>query len=133
MRRTIVALTVCSVVALLGACSDTDEDPIGDECAKRCTIDSKHACYSKTINGVPAQTQCINDCKSLSGAAEKDPKYYAGCGLCVATTFGYSLKTDPPCDTKPNDPQCCYGRTYKGPTDKECISKCFEPDGGAAY
>ena len=133
MRSYPAVLTICCLVVLLGACSDIDEDPIGDKCAEKCTIASTHACYTKKINGVPAQQQCLNDCKSLAGAAEKDKKYWPGCGLCVAGTFSYSVKTDPPCDKTPSDPACCYGRMYKNPTDKECISQCFEPDGGPAF
>lgn len=133
MRTLHAALTVCCLVALLGACSDIDEDPIGDKCAEKCTIESTHPCYSKTNNGVPAQQQCLNDCKSLSGALEKDSKYWPGCGLCIAGTFTYSVKTQAPCTKTSTDPNCCYGRMHKYPTDPECVSKCFEPDGGPAY
>ncbi len=133
MTTRFVALTICGLLALLGACSDTDEDPIGDKCAQRCTIASTHSCYTKKINGVPAQQQCLNDCKSLSGALETNKAYESGCGLCVAGTFTYSVKTDPPCDKNPSSADCCYGRTHKKPTDPECIHKCFEPDGGPSY
>ena len=132
MRTLFVALTVCGLVALLGACSDIDEDPIGDKCTEKCTITSTHPCYTyKHADGVPAQQKCLNDCKSLSGDAEK--KHWPGCGLCVAETFTYSVNTAPPCDKDPSASTCCYGRKFTGPSEKPCISRCNEPDGGAAY
>ena len=129
---TIVALIACGLLLVGPACSDEDEDFIGDKCLEKCQITSSHACYKTLISGASAQSVCLNKCKQLAGAADKPP-YISGCGMCIADSFDYALKTDPPCDKNPNDPSCCYGPTHKSPNDKECVTKCFEADGGPAY
>jgi hypothetical protein len=125
--RIITLAVVATVLLSVVACSDEDTkgQEIIDTCKAKCAITTAStACKTN-------QTKCDADCRRLSNIAESN--YYPGCGLCIAKTFIYQVKTDPPCDTNPTDPTCCWGVSNKKPEDTECRASCFEPDGGGAY
>lgn len=132
MKKSLLLATALLAFALFGACSGDDENPVNDKCAEVCAIDANHPCYNKwTPSGVNMADECMNKCKVLANQAERTGQ--SGCGLCIAGTFQYSVKTTAPCSATSTDPNCCYGVINKSPTDKECISACFEPDGGMAW
>jgi hypothetical protein len=117
--------------ALLGlvACSDSDDkgQEIKDTCKAKCAITAKLPPSCKA-----QQVPCENACKTL--ALEKAEPLWPGCGLCVAKTFKWLYKEDPPCDKNPADPQCwCNYQGIGSPNDQECRASCSEPDGGGAY
>lgn len=136
MRSLLIPL-LAGVVSLSPlSCSDESNDPIGDRCVAICTINNTHHCFTATLldtttgQTASAMTFCINLCKQASGNANK--KYgRAGCGLCLANSFSYQLKTDAYCTTGQPDPTCCYGpKQGATATDSTCGPLCLEPDGG---
>ena len=111
MRYLPIILLSC---ALLMACSDDDGETIEDVCNARCEKDkAKCITYYNT---------CLSWCKTK--ATDANMKYIAGCGMCVAKSFGYYFD--------PSTGQC-LGPQFKTATDKSCIPSCFLPDGGAGY
>jgi len=126
----IITLVVI-VTALLGlvACSDPDDQgqEIKNTCAAKCAItaDLPPSCKAQQVG-------CDSACRALANKAESD--FYPGCGLCVAKTFKWVYKEDPPCDKNPADSQCwCNYQSIGSPSDPACRASCFEPDGGAGY
>lgn len=130
MRTILVVLCACGLV--MAACSDPEEDPIGDKCAESCALSGSHPCAGKTYKDKPIQQACIDECKSRSVSVEKNPDFEDGCGLCVAASTTYTYKKDPPCDTNPKDTTCWCAPTFANPK-VECAASCYEPDGGPAY
>lgn len=130
MRKFFVFL-VASTVLLVVGCSGDDEDPVPAACDNACNVASSHPCARKTnALGETTVEECKTKCKAL--AAQAEAKWLSGCGVCIASTFGYATKKDAPCDKDPSNPVCCYGVSFESATDKTCLSKCFEPDGGYA-
>lgn len=120
------------VIALIlvipaAGCSD-DVDPIDDKCATACKVESTMPPACANI-----EQRCVADCTKLSRDADRDPQYISGCGECVAESFKYAYKTDPPCDKNPADPACWCDTQHLAPGDPECLARCFEPDGGIGY
>jgi len=134
MRAHIASLLVAALFVLAPGCGDDNADPIGDACNKACELAQTSPCYNaKNPQDRLWREVCLADCKKLGGEAEKSDKYIAGCGTCVAETFFYSVKTDPPCSATSTDPTCCFGSLHKAPESPECGKRCLEPDGGVGY
>jgi hypothetical protein len=122
MTKAIYPLLTLGVISLM-ACSKDDEDPLSSACNSTCAVESTHPCAAQ-------QAKCISDCLAYANQVQKEYNSTA-CAVCIAKTSSYSVKDG--CTT--GGAECCWGpvplqRPEQVPS---CASKCYEPDGGAAY
>jgi hypothetical protein len=134
------SILIIALIAGLGAaCSgDSDaNDPIKVKCQSVCAIDTSNHCFNRTFPGpngttISAKDTCLQKCEVEAKKAEQGR--LAGCGLCVAEGIIYSHKTDSYCQQGKADPTCCYGvASTREPEGKECVLRCYSPDGALPY
>jgi hypothetical protein len=116
MRSPILPLVLLGILSAVGPSCGSADDPLATRCEAACgNVSAPSPCANDTAKG-----KCLNDCRAL--ASQATTSNGKACGECIADSFKYSASATE-----------CWGTGHASPTDADCRSKCFEPDGGVGF